>query len=227
MNIKYFFVVILGIIFCTGFAFAQNPDDTSPRKITSVFKNLDGKNVLKLAYPCDQHKDVSLEIRILDEMTSKNLGYTAPLFFSETVLTEKDVRGRSFADVIFGMKMDDSAETEIFDKDSADPMSIVMSYENMKMRISGRLSPIATRQVSVLCQKENTRTGNKREITLVFPYPCESKVGARPTRNSPRNAEAFLFDISEAEFEKPCKILVWVMSGRNILVKEEMDWPGR
>lgn len=204
----------------------ENPPETKKRNEVSFVKTAEGINVLKITYPCDRHQNISVEIRILDEITTEKPYLAAPLFFGNTVMEEKDVRGKTYSDVIFHALMDDTAANIVYDKELPDPTSIAMTYGNMKMRVLGKEAVMGTRQVSVFCTKENSRT-EKKEDTLVFPYPCGAKTGALPTKTTPRDAESFWFDLMEPEFRNPCKIMIWVVSGDKILLKTEADWPGR
>ena len=221
-----FFTVFLLFFVASAPAQDENAVETKKRDEVSFIKTAEGINVLKITYPCDQHKNISVEIRILDEITAEKTHYAVPLFFGNTVMEDKDVRGKAYSDMFFQALMDDAGGTLVYDKNSSDPASFSTTYGSMKMRVLGREAVMGTRQVSVLCVKENPRTA-KKETTLVFPYPCGAKIGALPTKNTPRDAVSFLFDLTEPEFAKPCPVMIWVVVGEKILLRTRAEWPGR
>ncbi|MDO4550823.1 MAG: hypothetical protein Q4C96_06185 [Planctomycetia bacterium] len=192
----------------------------------STIKTPENVNILKVSYPCDKYHDISMEIRILDEITSKKTYLTGPLFFTSTVMKSKDLAGKNYADIIFKASMNDSPGVKIINEKSDSPASIQMKYGNMDMRISSNESIMKTWQTSIFCTHENTKTETD-EFTLVFPYMDSAKIGSPARKTAPRETESFLFDLQEAEFQTPQKLLIWILSGKNVLLKTEIDWPGR
>ncbi len=213
--------------FCVCHVSAQ--EKPRPERVSgtaTVFKTPEGVNILKIAYPCDIHKDISLEVRILDDVTQKTPAMTIPLYFNDSILREKDARGITFSDVIFASMMESRSGSVILDQNADDPGVTQMTYGDVKIGIAGRQSAMGPRQVSVRCVKKNTRTGNE-EVTVVFPFLSASKMGNRPAKTTPREEESFLYDLADKDFLKPQKLLVWLLSGEKILMKTEVDWPGR
>lgn len=227
-------VFSLSLMFCVLFSLPATPlfSQESPAKKrlpagnVNIIKTPEGVHVLRVAYPGDAHKDISLEVRILDDATKENPALTIPLYFNTTTFKEKDNRGINFSDVIFATLMEAQSGSVILDRDADDPTSVRMDHGNTAMSISGRLSAMGPRQVSVRCIKENTRTGNE-EITVVFPYLSTAKMGGNPTPTAPREEPAFLYDLADKDFIQPQKLLVWLLSGEKILLKAEVNWPGR
>ncbi|MDO4574813.1 MAG: hypothetical protein Q4D98_06325 [Planctomycetia bacterium] len=190
----------------------------------------EGRRVLCVSFPCDVYPGVSLEVRLLDDVTREHPDKTKPVYFQKDFLKRRSPDGIQVSDELARCYLGDeddllTRELTLQETLSRKPGERANVW-SARMKFFGWKSVVGPREAAVWYEELNKRTG-KIEGTLIFPDATHCPLGMAPTRETPNDRRMFVFDLYFPELDQPCDLQVWLLRGDKVLVSQKIHWLGQ